>query len=476
MAARVLSSSCRKIFPRNDNRRAKLDYFAMAKILIAEDDAAFRASLAETIVDLGHESIAAASGEEALTLLEKNRAALALVDLRMRGMDGLEVLRRIKSHPAHGDLPVVILTAFADSANTIEAMKLGAFDHLTKPIGRDDLAALLSRALARPRMHAQTAAPAGRDDELIGFSSPLREVQKLIGVAAASDASVLVFGETGTGKELVARAIHQHSQRARRPFVPANCAAIPSELLESELFGHVRGAFTGALASRAGRFREAGGGTLFLDEIGDMSLSMQAKLLRVLQDGMITPVGGGSAEKVNVRIIAATHRDLVAMVREEKFREDLFYRLNVLAIALPSLRERGADILVLAEHFLQRAAPDSRKKLSSTAAKALLEHSWPGNVRELENVMRKLSLTVRTPVIDRGDLQFDVDLIVAAGPNQGERDLLDLEFYPAIAKLERMLLQRALAQSAGNRAEAARRLGINRQLLYAKLKEHGLEH
>jgi two-component system NtrC family response regulator len=207
-----------------------------------------------------------------------------------------------------------------------------------------------------------------------------------------------------------------------------------------------------------------------------MSLSMQAKLLRVLQDGMITPVGGGSAEKVNVRIIAATHRDLVAMVREEKFREDLFYRLNVLAIALPSLRERGADILVLAEHFLQRAAPDSPKKLSSTAAKALLEHSWPGNVRELENLMRKLSLTVRTPVIDRGDLQFDVDLIVAAGPNQGERDLLDLEFYPAIAKLERMLLQRALAQSAGNRAEAARRLGINRQLLYAKLKEHGLEH
>jgi len=298
-------------------------------------------------------------------------------------------------------------------------------------------------------------------------------VQKMIGVAAASDASIFVLGETGTGKELVARAIHQHSQRARRPFVPVNCAAIPTELLESELFGHVRGAFTGAIAARAGRFREADGGTLFLDEIGDMSLSMQAKLLRVLQDGMITPVGSSSVEQVNVRIIAATHRDLVAMVREEKFREDLFYRLNVLAIALPPLRERGADILVLAENFLHRAAPDSPKRLSSAAAKALLEHPWPGNVRELENLMRKLSLTVHTPVIDRGDLQFDVDLI--GGTNESDRDLFDLEFFPAIAKLEKTLLQRALAQSAGNRTEAARRLGINRQLLYAKLKEHGLD-
>src|SRR5947207_10852701 len=298
-------------------------------------------------------------------------------------------------------------------------------------------------------------------------------VQKMIGVAAASDASIFVLGETGTGKEVVVREFHQHSRRARRPFVPFNCAAIPTELLESELFGHVRGAFTGAIAARAGRFREADGGTLFLDEIGDMSLSMQAKLLRVLQDGMITPVGSSSVEQVNVRIIAATHRDLVAMVREEKFREDLFYRLNVLAIALPPLRERGADILVLAENFLHRAAPDSPKRLSSAAAKALLEHPWPGNVRELENLMRKLSLTVHTPVIDRGDLQFDVDLI--GGTNESDRDLFDLEFFPAIAKLEKTLLQRALAQSAGNRTEAARRLGINRQLLYAKLKEHGLD-
>jgi DNA-binding NtrC family response regulator len=445
----------------------------MAKILIAEDDASFRGSLAETIVDLGHEPIAAPSGEEALTLLEKNRPSLALVDLRMRGMDGLEVLRRIKSDPRQADLPVVILTAFADSANTIEAMKLGAFDHLTKPIGRDDLATLLSRALARPRAQPATAAPSDRNEEFIGLSPALREVQKLIGLAAASDASVLVLGETGTGKELVARAIHQHSQRARRPFVPVNCAAIPEELLESELFGHVRGAFTGPIAPRVGRFREADGGTLFLDEIGDMSMSMQAKLLRVLQDGMITPVGGSSAERVNVRIIAATHRDFVAIVREEKFREDLFYRLNVLAIALPPLRERGSDILVLAEHFLRRAGPDSPKRLSSAAAKALLEHSWPGNVRELENLMRKLSLTVRTSVIDRGDLRFDVDLVAGAG--RDEQDLLDLEFYPAIAKLEKLLLQRALVQSAGNRTEAARRLGINRQLLYAKLKEHGLD-
>jgi DNA-binding NtrC family response regulator len=475
MVARVLSSSCHKKNLPNDKWRARLDYFAMAKILIAEDDAAFRGSLVETIVDLGHEAIAASSGEEALALLEKNRAGLALVDLRMSGMDGLEVLRRIKSDPQQADLPVVILTAFAGSANTIEAMKLGAFDHLTKPIGREDLATLLSRALARPRTQTTSATTPDRGEEFIGASPSLREVQKLIGIAAASEASVLVLGETGTGKELVARAIHQHSQRTRRPFVPVNCAAIPAELLESELFGHVRGAFTGALSAREGRFREANGGTLFLDEIGDMSLPMQAKLLRVLQDGIVTPVGGSSAQQVDVRIIAATHHDLVAMVREEKFREDLFYRLNVLMIALPPLRERGADILVLAEHFLRLAEPDTPKKLSSAAAKALLEHSWPGNVRELENLMRKLSLTVRTPVIDRGDLQFGVNLVAGAGRDEQEQDLLDLGFYPAIAKLEKMLLQRALAQSAGNRAEAARRLGINRQVLYAKLKEHGLD-
>jgi transcriptional regulator with PAS, ATPase and Fis domain len=281
---------------------------------------------------------------------------------------------------------------------------------------------------------------------------------------------VLVLGETGTGKELVARAIHHHSERARRPFIAVNCAAIPAELLESELFGHVRGAFTGAVQTRLGRFREADGSTLFLDEIGDMTPAMQAKMLRALQDHTITPVGGSTAQHVDVRVIAATQHDLARRVREEKFREDLFYRLDVLRIELPPLRERGSDILLLAEHFLRRALPDAPKKLSASAAKALLEHGWPGNVRELENLMRSLSLTVRGALIDRHDLRFET----TAAPETAMNELLTFDLPTATARLEKMLLQKALRDTGGNRAEAARRLGIRRQFLYSKLKEHGL--
>ncbi len=348
-------------------------------------------------------------------------------------------------------------------------MKLGAFDHLTKPIGRDDIRSVLCRALARPRTFVGKVGIADAD-ELVGSSPAMRGVQKFIGIAASSDATVLVLGETGTGKELVAHAIHQHSERARRPFVPLNCAAIPAELLESELFGHVRGAFTGAVQARPGRFREADGGTLFLDEIGDMTPAMQAKMLRALQDRTITPVGVSTAQQVDVRVIAATQHDLATRVREEKFREDLFYRLNVLRIELPPLRERGSDILLLAEHFLRRALPDAPKKLGANAAKALLEHGWPGNVRELENLMRGLSLTVRGSVIDRHDLNFET----TAAPEATMNELLTLDLPAATARLEKMLLQKALRDAEGNRAEAARRLGIRRQLLYSKLKEHGL--
>src|SRR5581483_4534501 len=255
--------------------------------------------------------------------------------------------------------------------------------------------------------------------------------------------TVLILGETGTGKELVARAIHRHSNRARGPFVAVNCAAIPAELMESELFGHVRGAFTGAVQARAGHFRQADGGTLFLDEIGDMTAAMQAKMLRALQDGKITPVGGSAAHSVNVRIIAATNRDLTELVREEKFREDLFYRLNVLRIELPPLRERGPDILLLAEHFLRKAAPQAPKKLSASAVQAMLKYAWPGNVRELENLMRSLSLTVRGPVIERDDLHFESE--TTAGDSI--HDLLQLDLPAATARLEKLLLRKALRQS-----------------------------
>jgi DNA-binding NtrC family response regulator len=441
----------------------------MSKILIVEDDAGFASGLAEAIRDFGHEAIVASSGEEALACFDEIGPALVFLDLRLRGMHGLDVLRDLKSDSGRAAVPVVILTAFADAANTIEAMKLGAFDHLTKPIGRDDVCALLSRALKRSR-GSDNKIDIESAEEFVGSSEAMREVQKLIGLAASSDATVLVLGETGTGKELVARAIHRHSQRARRPFIAVNCAAIPAELLESELFGHVRGAFTGAVQARAGRFREADDGTLFLDEIGDMTPAMQAKMLRALQDRAITPVGGSAAQHVDVRVIAATQHDLAARVREEKFREDLFYRLNVLRIELPPLRERGSDSLLLAEHFLWRASSETPKKLSASAAKALLNHAWPGNVRELENLMRSLSLTVRGEVIDQGDLHFDS----APASKNSIGELLALELPAATARLEKMLLQKALRETGGNRAEAARRLGIRRQLLYAKLKEHGL--
>src|SRR5438876_1940094 len=266
----------------------------MSKILIVEDDAGFASSLAEAVRDFGYEVTIAPSGEDALARFDEIGAALVFLDLRLRGMHGLEVLRALKSHPDRASTPVVILTAFADAANTIEAMKLGAFDHLTKPIGRDDIHAVLTRALTHPRASAEKIYIAA-GDEFVGSSAAVREVQKLIGLAASSDATVLVLGETGTGKELVAQAIHQHSERARRPFVAVNCAAIPADLLESELFGHVRGAFTGAVQAHAGRFREADRGTLFLDEIGDMTPAMQAKMLRALQDRTITPVGGSGA-------------------------------------------------------------------------------------------------------------------------------------------------------------------------------------
>ncbi len=457
----------------------------MAKILIVDDDAGFREGLAETLTDFGHEVVQAASGENALTQIDAAGVGeecggfdLMLLDLRMRGMDGLETLRRLHADgPDCREMPVVMLTAYADSGNTIEAMKLGAFDHLTKPISREQVLGVLARALDRPRSgtgKAEGTAATSGHDQLIGSSPAMREVHKLIGLAAPSDATVLVQGETGTGKEEVARALHRHGPRMGKPFVAVNCAAIPAELLESELFGHVKGAFTGAVNPRVGRFSEANRGTLFLDEIGDMTLPMQAKILRVLQDRIVTPVGASAPTPVDVRIVAATHRDLIGMVRDGGFREDLFYRLSVVGVSLPPLRERGADILVLAEHFLRQLAPAGQvpRRLAPAAAQALLAHPWPGNVRELRNTMQHATVTVRGAVIDRGDL------LLGAASAPGATDTLDtllaLPWNEAVARLEKALLTRALRLTGGNRTEAARRLDIHRQLLYAKLKEHGL--
>jgi DNA-binding NtrC family response regulator len=439
-------------------------------ILIVDDDAALRVGLAEALADLGFVAVEAADGRAALAWLEQHRADAVLLDFRMPGLDGVEVLCRIRTRP--DPPPVAILTAVPTAANTIEAMRLGAADHLSKPVGRADLAALLRRLLP-PDVPATAAPPTAAlgDGELVGSSAAMREVQKQIGLLADSDATVLLTGETGTGKEVVAQAIHRHGRRARKAFVAVNCAAIPSELLESQLFGQVRGAFTGAVADRPGSFREADGGTLFLDEIGDMAPAMQAKLLRVLQERVVTPVGGRPTP-VNVRVVAATHRDLGRAVRDGAFREDLYYRLGVVPLHLPSLRERLADIVPLAEHFLVLAAGNAAgKRLSAEAAARLLAHPWPGNVRELRNAMERVAAMVRHSVVTAADFGF----LQMLDPAPGEADWLAGDLPTAVTRLEAAMIQRALDASHGNRAEAARRLGIHRQLLHEKIRRYGLD-
>ena len=435
----------------------------MAMILIVDDDPAMRDALEEAIVDLGHQAHVADSGAAALAILQRHPIEAALIDLRMPGMDGLDLLARIRE--ASEPPQVAVLTAHASADNTIEAMRLGAFDHLTKPIGRAELAAVVTAMLAAGATRRAPVAERAAS-ELIGTSEAIRAVQKTIGRLADSEATVMITGETGSGKELVARAIHDHGARSRRPFVAVNCAAIPSELMETELFGHVKGAFSGAVRDRLGAFREAHGGTLFLDEIGDMDPALQAKILRALQERVITAVGG-LPTAVDVRIIAATHRDLVQRVADGSFRADLFYRLNVVPIHLPALRERLADIVPLAEYFLARAG--SGKRLTAAAAAALIRHPWPGNVRELKNTMDRLDVTVHGNVIDAADLQSQ--------PAAGSRliDWPDEDLPTALLRLEESLIRRALARCGGNRAEAARLLNIHRQMLYTKMKRLGID-
>jgi DNA-binding NtrC family response regulator len=435
----------------------------MSIVLVIDDDEALRESLAEAIADLGHTPELAADGMAGLARLDRGRVDAVLLDLRMPGMDGMTVLARIRARPDAP--PVAVLTAVPTAANTIEAMRLGAVDHLAKPIGRAELAALITRML--PAEAARVSAPVAEADEdtLVGGSAGMRTVQKAVGMLADSDTSVLITGETGTGKEVVARAIHRHGRRSSHPLVALNCAAIPAELLESQLFGHTRGAFTGAVADTIGSFRAAQGGTLFLDEIGDMAAPLQAKLLRVLQERVVTPLGGKPVA-IDVRIISATHQDLAAAVRAGTFREDLFYRLGVVPLALPPLRERLADIVELAEHFLSLFSTPPRR-LSAEAAARLLAYRWPGNVRELRNAMERVAVLGRRLVISAEDLDF-----LAASPPVAAPPT---DLPGAVAQLEQAMIRSALAEASGNRSEAARRLGIHRQLLHEKLRRYGIE-
>jgi DNA-binding NtrC family response regulator len=444
----------------------------MARILIVDDDTAFRSVLAETLRDLGHTPIEASNGEVALTRLGPGPVDAVFLDFNMPGTDGLEVLRRLRARTDMSSVPVVMLTAFATSSNTIEAMKLGAFEHMTKPLRRRDIETLLDRMTSSTVPSSRTVEPA--QERLIGMSQGMREVQKLIGRAAASGATVLITGETGTGKEWVART-HESSARSAGPFIAVNCAAIPRDLLESELFGHVKGAFTGAIGSRIGAFQQANHGTLFLDEIGDMDIEMQSKLLRVIEERAVTPVGSAQTESLDVRFVAATHHDLPELIGKGQFREDLYYRLNVIPIHLPPLRERIDDILPLAENFLARAALPEPRSLSEDAIERLLRHPWPGNVRELRNAMERVATLVRSPVLEARDLEFLSNQSLYAAVPIFDMALLDGEMNIAVESLERTMIQRALDAAAGNRTEAARRLGIHRQLLYKKLKQFGFE-
>jgi DNA-binding NtrC family response regulator len=443
----------------------------MTTVLIVDDEKALRDGLSEAVCDLGHKALAAGSGREALSIAAMNRLDAVLLDLRMPDMDGLQVLTRLRAAAEGVHVPVAIITAYATAANTIEAMRLGAFDHLTKPVGREDLASLLTRMIRsrapKPPIAATPDADCGPEG-LIGSSNGMREVQKTIGLVADSDATVLITGETGTGKEVVARTIHRAGARSAGPFMALNCAAIPPDLLESELFGHVKGAFTGAVLERKGAFRDANGGTLFLDEIGDMDLAMQAKILRAIQERVVTPVGG-RPQKVDVRIVAATHRDLEQWVKQGRFREDLFYRLNVVPIELQPLRKRAADILPLAQHFLASASSPN-KQLSDEAAHRLAGHAWPGNVRELRNAMERVAVMCRGDIVASSDLDF---LTTSPGPDAEEAGG-DGQLSSAVERLERRLIAEALTESKGNRAGAARRLGIHRQLLHAKAEKYGL--
>lgn len=453
----------------------------MAMILIVDDDTAFRDTLAEALCDLGYQVSQAASCEAGLRRLEAGGIDLAIVDLRLPGDDGLAFLR---AAPALAPgVPCIMLTAYAVGSNTIEAMRLGAFDHLTKPIGRETLAQTLARALRTRQSDSDgdTAAADQRQagEQMLSNSEVMRAIFKRIGLVADSDNSVLVLGETGTGKELVAQALHANSARHAGPFVAVNCAAIPADLLESELFGHVKGAFSGATADRAGRFREADGGTLFLDEIGDMALPTQAKILRVLQEREVTPLGGRHALPVDLRIVAATHRDLEADVAAGAFRADLWYRLQVITIHLPPLRERPEDIDLLAAHFLQQGGNGRAKRLSGAALAALRAHGWPGNVRELRNTMQRAIALSEGELIEVEHLGLSAARTLHTGAAATTATVEDIDWDgpldAAVARLESVMLLRALEACAGNRSQAARRLGLSRQQLYRKLAQYGME-
>jgi two-component system nitrogen regulation response regulator GlnG len=469
------------------------------KILVVDDEESIRWALRKALEREGYRVVLASDGAEALARATESGIDLVLMDIKMPGSDGLETLTRIKE--IHPNLPVIIMTAFGTLQAAVQAMKRGAYDHITKPFDFDELSILVRRAFEVHDLTEQVARMEGGRGQafdfegVVGLCPAMQQIFKLVGKMASSDLTVLIRGESGTGKELLARAIHYNSRRLARPFVAVNCAAIPRDLLESELFGHEKGAFTGASALRRGKFELAEGGTLFLDEIGDMDLGLQAKILRVLQERQFERVGGERPLSADVRVIAATNQDLEKAVTQKSFREDLYYRLNVVGINLPPLRGRREDIPLLVSHFLRLFAEEQGgepKTVSPEALELMLAYDWPGNVRELENAVKRACVLAATSLI----LPEHLPAVLARSEDSGagsssafERMLhqaieaelqrlkaeRDGQIYPHfLVALERPLLLHVLERTRGNQLRAAELLGINRNTLRKKLRELGI--
>jgi two-component system response regulator AtoC len=447
-----------------------------ARILIVEDEKAARQALSSLLSDEGYEVVTAADGAAAQTIALQQEPDLILLDIRLPDVDGLTVLEKLRQ--GYCDAAVIVMTAYATSSNAIKATQHGAFDYITKPINDEHLSLLIRRALEyrtleREVSNLKTNTSGPRPiPAIIGHGPAMQYVYKMIGRVANSDATVLITGESGTGKELVANAIHQFSRRQHGPIVKVNCAAIPDHLLEAELFGHEKGAFTNAVSRRIGRFEQANGGTLFLDEIAELPLALQAKLLRAIQEKTIERLGSNQQVSVDFRLITATAHDLGTLASSGKFRDDLYYRLNVVLINLPPLRERREDIPLLVQRFLSRS--EKPVTIRQDSLDRILSYDWPGNVRELENVITRAIVLAPGGVITPECIQFAER---RASTNTCWLDQLPFRegYWNVIRKVEGRLLQAALDEANGNKTEAARLLGIQRRLLYEKMSELGIQ-
>ena len=467
----------------------------MSEVLIVDDDHNFRETLRELLSNAGYQTRVAESAEEGIALLQTTTPDLALCDWRMPGGGGEQFLKSLQTEGLLTTMPVIILTAHGTGPNAMRAMQLGAYDFIIKPLDIDLALSTVARAIRHMELQREVEvlrqqrfrdrsleelneSEEGLKPELIGQSPAWIDVFKNIGRVAATNVGVLLLGESGTGKEIVARAIHQNSARSRRSFIILNCAALPPELLESELFGHERGAFTGAIAQKRGKFEAADGGTIFLDEIGELPLSLQPKLLRVLQEHTFERVGGTASLHADVRVIAATNRPLEDGVERKTFRADLFYRLNAFTVQLPPLRERRSDILPLAEYFLARYAQRNQlasSGLSADAIVALHSYSFPGNVRELEHVIERAAVKAGGRAITADLIQKGLARDKNTAPGIFDAQAAEsMPFHEAVASWECYLIEQALQASNGNKSDAARRLGVHRRLLYEKLRQFGM--